>query len=133
MNTGLSSSIDTVLQNIPPIQNTIYGILLIMLIAYVHLVPIDVRILADSLSGRFFGIVGLFLTVRYVGWVYGLLYAIAFLLLVHSAPRTAEEGFNNMMWKNVERPKSRWFVERVFGERPVRIERDTVITEAVQD
>jgi hypothetical protein len=133
MSTGLSSPIETLIQNIPPIQNTIYGILLILIIVYVHLIPSDVRKIADSLSGRFFGVIGLGLTVRYVGWVYGLLYAMAFLLLIHSAPRSAEEGFNNMMWKNVERPKSRWFVERVFGERPIRIERDTVITEAVQD
>jgi hypothetical protein len=133
MNTGLSAPIETLLQNIPPIQNTVYGILLIMLIVYVHLIPVDVRKIADSLSGRFFGLIGLFLTVRYVGWIYGLLYAITFLLIIHSAPRTQEEGFNNMMWKNVEQPKSRWFVERVFGERPIRIERDTVITEAVQD
>jgi hypothetical protein len=124
---------DSLVQAIPPIQNILYGVALGLIIVYVNIVPNDIRILADSLVGRFVAILGLFLTVRYVGWVYGLLYAVAFLLVIHNSPRTGEEGFNNMMWKDVERPRSRWFVERVFGERPIRIERDTVITEAVQD
>ena len=124
---------ETLVQSIPPIQNILYGVALGLIIVYVNVIPKDIRILADSVVGRFVAILGLFLTVRYVGWVYGLLYAVAFLLLIHNSPRTGEEGFNNMMWKDVERPRSRWFVERVFGERPIRIERDTVITEAVQD
>lgn len=124
---------ETLVQAIPPIQNILYGVALGLIIVYVNVIPKDIRILADSVVGRFVAILGLFLTVRYVGWVYGLLYAVAFLLLIHNSPRTGEEGFNNMMWKDVERPRSRWFVERVFGERPIRIERDTVITEAVQD
>jgi hypothetical protein len=124
---------ETLVQAIPPIQNILYGVALGLIIVYVNVIPKDIRILADSVVGRFVAILGLFLTVRYVGWVYGLLYAVAFLLVIHNSPRTGEEGFNNMMWKDVERPRSRWFVERVFGERPIRIERDTVITEAVQD
>lgn len=124
---------ETLVQAIPPIQNILYGVALGLIIVYVNIVPKDIRILADSLVGRFVAILGLFLTVRYVGWVYGLLYAVAFLLVIHNSPRTGEEGFNNMMSKDVERPRSRWFVERVFGEHPVRIERDTVITEPVQD
>ena len=124
---------DSLVQAIPPIQNILYGVALGLIIVYVNIVPNDIRILADSLVGRFVAILGLFLTVRYVGWVYGLLYAVAFLLVIHNSPRTGEEGFNNMMSKDVERPRSRWFVERVFGEHPVRIERDTVISEPVQD
>jgi hypothetical protein len=124
---------ESIVQAIPPIQNILYGVALGLIIVYVNIVPKDIRILADSLVGRFVAILGLFLTVRYVGWVYGLLYAVAFLLVIHNSPRTGEEGFNNMMSKDVERPRSRWFVERVFGEHPVRIERDTVITEPVQD
>ena len=124
---------ESIVQAIPPIQNILYGVALGLIIVYVNIVPKDIRILADSLVGRFVAILGLFLTVRYVGWVYGLLYAVAFLLVIHNSPRTGDEGFNNMMSKDVERPRSRWFVERVFGEHPVRIERDTVITEPVQD
>jgi hypothetical protein len=129
----MSAPIQTLVDAIPPIQNVVYGIVLVLLVVYAPLIPMDARKIADSLAGRFFGILGLFLTVRYVGWVYGLLYAIAFLLIIHNSPRVSEEGFNNMMWKDVERPRKRWFVERVFDEHPVRIERDTVITEAVQD
>lgn len=124
---------ESLLQTIPPIQNTLYGVALALIIVYVNLIPKNIRMFADSVIGRIVAIAGLILTVRYVGWVYGLLFAIAFLLVIHNSPRTGEEGFNNMMWKDVERPRSRWFVERVFGEHPVRIERDTVITEAVQD
>lgn len=124
---------DSLVQAIPPIQNILYGVALSLIIVYVSLIPKDIRMFADSVVGRVVAIAGLILTVRYVGWVYGLLFAIAFLLLIHSSPRTGEEGFNNMMLKDVERPRSRWFVERVFGEHPVRIERDTVITEPVQD
>ena len=124
---------DSLIQAIPPIQNTLYGVVLALVIVYVNLIPKDIRTFADSLVGRVLAIAGLILTVRYVGWVYGLLFAVAFLLVIHNSPRAGEEGFNNMMWKDVERPRSRWFVERVFGERPIRIERDTVITEAVQD
>ena len=128
----IMSPLHTLLENVDSIQNLIYGMLLIVLIVYINLVPDSIRTTVDSAGGRVLGIGGLLLTLRYMGWIYALLYAVAFVLIVHGAPRI-QEGFHSIQRKDVERPMSRWFVEQVLGEKPKRIETDTVSTEAVQD
>lgn len=129
----MASQINIVMNNLDTVPNMIYGTLLIITIAYVHLIPESTRALIDSTAGRVLGIIGLILTLRYIGWIYALLFALAFILILHGAPSTIQEGFNSIQGKNVERPKSRWFVEQVLGEHTARIETDTVHTDAVQD
>ena len=68
-----------------------------------------------------------------MGWMYGLLTALAFLLLINGAPST-EEGFEG---GGTVSEKSRigrsWFVEKVLGEHTQKIATDRVNTQAVQD
>jgi hypothetical protein len=64
-----------------------------------------------------------------MGWVYGLLTAMAFLLLLHGGV-SVNEGFEGGM-KETDVPKGkRWYVEKVLGERPSKITMDRVTTHA---
>jgi hypothetical protein len=64
-----------------------------------------------------------------------MLTALAFLLLLHGAPRKGGiEGFDG--GGSVSEKKTvgkRWFVERVLNERPVAISTDQVKTQAITD
>ena len=128
----MSSSIELLLQNIPPVYNIIYGAILVLLIVYAGEVPMSIRTTLDTMFGRALGIVIMLGTLRYVGWVYALLFAIAFVLILDSATREVNEGFLTLEHKKVERPNERWFVEKVLGERTIGIETDNVITQPVQ-
>lgn len=128
----MSSSIDLLFENMDPIHNIIYGVLLVILIVYVGEVPMGIRTSLDTIGGRAFGIVFMLGTLRYVGWVYALLVAIAFILLLDNATREVNEGFLTLEHKKVERPNERWFVEKVLGERTSAIETDNVVTYPVQ-
>lgn len=128
----MSSSIGLLLENMDPIHNIIYGVLLVVLIVYAGEVPMSIRTTLDTMGGRAIGIVIMLGTLRYIGWVYALLFAIAFLLVLDNATREVNEGFLTLDHKKVERPNDRWFVEKVLGERTVEIETDNVITQPVQ-
>lgn len=129
----MSSTIGLILENMDPVHNIIYGIILVVLIVYAGEVPMSIRTLLDTMGGRALGVVILLGTLRYVGWVYALLFAIALLLILNSATREVNEGFLTLEHKKVERPNERWFVEKVLGERTTAIETDNVITQPVQD
>ena len=120
------------LENMDPVHNIIYGILLVILIVYVGELPMSIRTTLDTMGGRAIAIVAVLGTLRYVGWVYALLLSIAFVLIIDSATREVNEGFLTLERKKVERPSDRWFVEKVLGERTVAIETDNVITQPVQ-
>ena len=70
-----------------------------------------------------------------LGWVYGLLTAMAFLLILNGAPRLdtpveAFDGGGSVSEKKIIGKK--WFVERVLGENPKKIATDKVFTTAVE-
>ena len=71
-----------------------------------------------------------------LGWVYGLLTAVAFLLIITGAPRSiisdleAFDGGGTVTEKKIVGRK--WFVEQVLGENPKKIATDKVITTAVE-
>ena len=146
-NTLFSISLDS-----PP--KLMYGLAVVLLIVFVDQIPAYVRDVADSLIGRLVG-VGLVAgaTVQ-LGWSYGLLTAVAVLLLLRGARRlsavadretdtsplmailgvggpSAAEGFQTQ--QVAEAIGNRWYVERVLGERPVGIVTTTTETMAVQD
>jgi hypothetical protein len=69
-----------------------------------------------------------------MGWTYGLLTALAFLLIVHGSPRLAATSIDNFEdLKRQDAKGTKWFVERVLGESPEGITTDTAATKAVQD
>jgi hypothetical protein len=106
----------------------IYGCILVLLIVYSSEIPNEYKRFVDSLIGRVFGIAAVYGAIQYIGWVYGLLTAMAFLLLLHGGVQM-REGFVGDIHKT-QTDKNRWFVERVLGERPSRIEIDRVYTGA---
>ena len=69
-----------------------------------------------------------------MGWVYGLLTAMAFLLILTTAPRMSMEGFDGGGSVSEKRAMGRrWFVEKVLGEHPSKIATDQVKTNAITD
>jgi len=112
----------------------VYGILIVLLIAYSSEVPSVYANFADSLLGRVFGVAIVYGVLETMGWVYGLLTALAFLLLLTGASRTVQEGFDG--GGTVSEKKvigKRWFVEKVLGEYPSKIATDQVTTHAITD
>jgi len=112
----------------------IYATLVILLIVYSSEIPRSYRTFTDSLLGRLFGIVAVYGVIETMGWVYGLLTAMAFLLLLTTAPRVSLEGFDG--GGSVSEKKAigkRWFVEKVLGENPSKIATDRVTTQAITD
>jgi len=107
----------------------VYGSALVLLIVYSSVVPLPYKQFADSLLGRILGIGCVYATIHYMGWVYGLLTAMAFLLLLHGGV-SVNEGFEGSV-KETGVPKGkRWYVEKVLGERPSKITMDRVTTHA---
>ncbi len=112
----------------------LYGTLVVLLITYSSEIPLEYHSFADSLLGRIFGIVIVYGVLETMGWIYGLLTALAFLLLLTGAKRTVQEGFDG--GGSVSEKKivgKRWFVEKVLGEYPSKIATDQVKTAAITD
>jgi len=131
----ITQFVHTKLSQLDSPSRLLYGFILILAIVYSSAVPIEYRIFADSLLGKLFGIAAVFFVTQSLGWVYGLLTAMAFLLILHGAPRqSAIEGFDG--GGSVSEKKTvgkRWFVERVLGEHPTAIAVDQVKTQAITD
>ena len=115
----------------------IYGFILILIIVYSPLIPTEYRIFADSILGKIFGIAIVYGVVESLGWVYGLLTALAFLLILNGAPRTDTSGLEAFDGGGTVTEKKivgkRWFVEKVLGEHPKKIATDKVTTSAIED
>ncbi len=112
----------------------LYGFVMVVLIVYSNLIPSEYRSFADSMLGRVFGIAAVYGVVEGMGWIYGLITALAFLLVINGAPSAPSEGFDG--GGSVSEKKSignRWFVERVLGENTQKIATDRVNTNAIQD
>lgn len=131
---GMVNSFQVLLMNLDSPAKLIYGTLLILIIVYSPIIPGEYRTFADSLLGRIFGVAIVYGVVESLGWVYGLLTALAFLLVLNGAPRAQSlEGFDG--GGTVSEKKivgRRWFVERVLGEEPKKIATDKVYTTAVE-
>jgi hypothetical protein len=92
----------------------------------------------DSLAGRILGVGIVYGVIHVMGWVYGLLTAMALLLLLNGSPSScifsSHEGFDGGgSVSEKKRIGKRWFVEKVLGEHPDKIATDRVNTLPVQD
>jgi hypothetical protein len=158
---GVVDSIHMMISRLDSPAMLIYGFLIVLVIVYSPVIPTDTRVFADSFLGRVFGVAIVYGITETLGWVYGLLTALAFLLILNGAPRYGNpmmEGFReehmqpysekdqakvkateaftgggSISAKNVITHHRRWFVEEVLGECPSAIESDRVTTQAVQD
>ena len=134
---GVINSINLFMMNMDSPATLIYGILIILLIVYSSIIPSEYRAFADSLLGRVLGIGIVYGVVETLGWVYGLLTAIAFLLIINGASRIdtsmleAFDGGGTVTEKKIV--GKRWFVEKVLGEHPKKIATDKVTTSAIED
>ena len=130
------SSFQVLLMNLDSPIKLIYGALLILIIVYSPVVPSEYRVFTDSLLGRIFGVAVVYGVVESLGWVYGLLTALAFLLVINGAPQaqsSLKEGFDGGGSVSEKRiVGKRWFVEKVLGEQPKKIATDRVFTTAVE-
>lgn len=110
----------------------LYGFVLVVMIVYSSLIPSEYRSFADSLLGRVFGIAVVYGVVEGLGWIYGLLTALAFLLVINGAPSTSEGFDGTVTNKSVIKHKTKWFVEWALGENPDIIATKDVSTIAAQ-
>ena len=125
--------LEFLLKNMDTVPHILYGALVVVLITFIGSVPPAVSRFADSSIGRLIA-VGIVLGVNYtLGFTYGLLTAVALLLVIHASPRLSAtaEGFDDM--QSYDTIGTRWFVERVLGEQPKKIVNDGAVTTAVQD
>lgn len=119
---------------IDTLPHLLYGTALVLLIAFIDLVPPNLGRYVDTALGRVLGIALIFVVLQTMGWTYGILTALAFLLLVHLRPSNAVDtvdGFENL--EERQAIGTRWFVEKVLGECPDKIVNETASTTAVQD
>jgi hypothetical protein len=133
---GVVSSIQLLIANIDSPIKLLYGLSLILLIVYSSVIPSIYRKFANSLLGRVFGIGLIYGVTESLGWVYGLLTGMAFLLLLlNSSDPISNEGFYSGGGTVTEKKRigKRWFVEKVLGETPFKIATDKVTTSAIQD
>ena len=104
----------------------IYGCILVLIIAYSSIIPLEYKRFADSPLGRIFGIAIVYGVIQQLGWIYGILTAMAFLLLLHGGIQV-REGFGDMAEKKTT--SNKWYVERILG-KPDMIVTDQVVTNA---
>jgi len=135
---GFVSSLQLLLNNMDSPTKLVYGFLIILVIVYSAVIPSEYHTFVDSLLGRILGVGLIYGVIETLGWVYGLLTAMAFLVLLNGSPSSwifsSEEGFDG--GGNVSEKKligKRWFVEKILGENPLKIATDRVNTLPVQD
>ena len=102
----------------------IYGCILVLIIAYSSIIPLEYKRFADSPLGRIFGIAIVYGIIQQLGWIYGILTAMAFLLLLHGGIQV-REGFGDMAEKKTT--PNKWYVERILG-KPDMIVTDQVVS-----
>ena len=133
---GMVNSFQVLLMNLDSPAKLIYGFLLILLIVYSPVIPFEYRVFADSLLGRIFGVAIVYGVIESLGWVYGLLTALAFLLVLNGAPRDTISGLEGFDGGGTVTEKKiigkKWFVEKVLGEDPRKIATDKVTTTAIE-
>ena len=113
-----------------------YAVFLALLLVYSAALPAEIRHFADTLLGRVFAVLWIYLTVEGLGWLFGLFTCMTFLMVIYLSPHTGSvEGFSGSGGGMVEKERvgRRWFVERVLGENPVAIATEKVMTLPVQD
>ena len=103
----------------------VFSCILLLVIVYSSVVPLEYKRFADSPLGRIFGIAIVYGVIHQLGWVYGLLTAMAFLLLLHGGV-SVREGFEVSKKRTAN---NRWYVEKILG-KPEKIETEQVKTSA---
>lgn len=133
---AISNPLDVLLRNIDTVPHIIYGLLAIVIVSYADQVYPSVSNLADTALGRLLGIAAVLAVNHFMGFSYSLLTALALLIVLHASSRLSAIGVGVDGFEDVRRYDTigtRWFVERVLGERPKEIITEKAKTSAVQD
>jgi hypothetical protein len=117
-----------------PTQALLLYISITLAIVFKEQIPVGVYNQLDSFPGRLLIVFILVTFVQVYGWILGLVAAVAFALLI-GLPRPITEGFGSGGETSIKvvPTEKKWFVEKVFGENPIAIEEEKVVTEAVQN
>lgn len=114
--------------NIPDFrpEEIIIGMILTIIIVFSNQIPRRYRIFLDSTLGRIISTCIILLLTYYIGWTYGLLSVIAFLVSVSSSPDNInnKEAFHEQI--NKDTTGNLWFSEEVMKENPMKISTDTI-------
>jgi hypothetical protein len=134
---GMINPLQVFLMNIDSPAKLIFGFTLILIIIYSPVIPVEYRVFADSLLGRVISVAAIYGIIEAFGWVYGLLAAMAYMLVLNGAPRIGTSGLEGFDGGGTVSEKKiigrRWFVEKVLDEHPKKIATDRVYTSAVED
>ena len=112
---GMIRSFQGLITNLDSPAKLIYGVILILIIVYSSVIPSEYRIFADSLLGRVFGIGIIYGVIQSLGWVYGLLTALAFLLVINGYRFEGFEGFDGSI-TSYKGSGDTWYVEKVLNK-----------------
>jgi hypothetical protein len=131
--TDILNTIQSYTNRIDSPGNILYGCILVLIIVYSAVIPLEYKRFADSTLGRILGLAAVYATIHQLGWIYGLLTAMAFLLLLHGGTKVNEEGFNGggSVTEKKTDGTNRWWVDKVLGEQTTAIATDQVKTSAV--
>ena len=80
---GVVYSFQMLLNNFDSPAKLIYGFIVVLVIVYSSEIPSEYKLFMDSILGRVFGIAIIYGVIQSLGWVYGLLTALAFLLIMN--------------------------------------------------
>jgi hypothetical protein len=121
-----------ILNNIDSPIKLIYGLICVILIVYNEMINSEIKQFAETILGKIIGIVILYFVTQFMGWPYGILTALVFVMLLRNN-YSLSEGFSGGGTINEKKiVGKRWFVEKVLGEKPKKIETDKVYTSAVE-
>jgi hypothetical protein len=131
---GMKKGLLEFLDKSRPTQALFLYIVMTLIIVFKEQIPVGVYTQLDSFPGRLLIVVLLLTFVQLYGWILALLSAVAFALLL-GLPRPITEGFGSGGETSIKviPTEKKWFVEKVFGENPIAIEEEKVVTEAVQN
>jgi hypothetical protein len=118
-----------VLDNLDSPAKLVYGFIIVIAIVYSSAIPSEYRQFADSLLGRVFGIAIIYSVTHFMGWVYGLLTAMAFLLILNGVSRS--EGFYGTIDSEKSDKNVTWLVDEILEQKTKKTDTIKVTTEAV--
>ena len=131
---GLKKGITEFLEKSRPTQALFFYIFTVLVIIFKEQIPVGIYKQLDTVIGRLLIVLVLLSFVTFYGWILALLAAVAFALLI-GLPNPIREGFGSGGETAVQvvPTSKKWFVEKVFGENPIAIEEEKVVTSPVQN
>lgn len=125
-------------ENTKQTQSILLYIFITLMIVFKDQIPPSVYLQADTFLGRIFILASVYFVTSYYGWILGLLYAIAYALLLglpNQRSSSIQEGFGSGGETSLQvvPTAKKWLVEKILHENPVAIEEEKVVTSPIQN